>query len=268
MRKSLIALAVSVAWVGSSAATTCEYMKFGGHRYAVCVVDTRVEKLEVFWLDDSGSPFGDMPTLSAWLAARGKQLVFAMNAGIFQGGSPFKPRGLLVSEGKVLSKIDLGDKDERGKKGNFYDKPNGIFWVQSGIAHIDESGAYNKLQQAPDLATQSGPLLVVNRKLRDGIDQMRASRYTRNGVFIGSENQTRFAITRDVVTLAEFGVFMRDGLKCTSALYLDGCGSILHSAELRRSDLGDCIRGGTLAKAGAMIGVAIDVQPAVPEGKP
>ena len=229
MRKWLVALTLNVALVGSLSATTCEYMRFDEHRYAVCIVDTRAEKLEVFWLDDSGVPFGDMPTLKAWLAARGKRLVFAMNAGIFQVGSPFKPRGLLVSEGKVLNKIDLGDKDEKGKKGNFYDKPNGVFWVRSGIAHIDESSAYNKLQPTPDVATQSGPLLVVDRNLRDGIDQMRASRFSRNGVCIGSDNQTRFAITGDAVTLAEFGVFMRDGLKCASALYLDGCGSILHS---------------------------------------
>lgn len=268
MRGVLAASTLIVALVGSSSATTCEDLWFDKHRYDVCTVDTRVERLEVFWLDEYGMPFGDMPTLNAWLTAQGRSLVFATNAGIFREGAPFRPRGLLVSEGKVLNKIDLGDADEKGMKGNFYDKPNGVFWVRSGAAHVDESEAYEKLQLTPDVATQSGPLLVVNGKLRDGVDQMHLRRHSRNGVCVSPDSRTRFAMTREAVTLAEFGIFMRDGLKCTSALYLDGCGSILHSVALHRSDLGECVRGGKLAKAGAIVGIAAKAKAAASKSKP
>ncbi len=252
----------------ASSAVDCVSQKSGAATYDICTIAAAgIPALEVFWLDGAGTVWGDMPTLSAALAEKGRRLVFATNAGIFQADKTLTPRGLLVAKGQVLHGIELADTDERGNKGNFYDKPNGIFWTAVGKAHITDTSEFERLKPTADIATQSGPLLVLNRKLRNGIDRMRGSHFSRNAVCIAEDKQTRFVLTRDAITMADFGIYLRDGLNCVDALYLDGCGSILHAVDLGRSDKGNCLRGGQLAKAGAILGIAVDSK-TLERGKP
>jgi uncharacterized protein YigE (DUF2233 family) len=250
MHRILLISSLLSLWTTSGFSTTCQDLTYSTHGYSACTVDTRVEALEIFWRDEIGVPFGDMPTLSAWLANQGRILAFATNAGIFEVGTI--PTGLLVAGRKELHAINRSDGG-----GNFFMKPNGVFWVSAGVAHVDGTERYWQLKPSPDLATQSGPLLVIGSKLREGINDIGNREYVRSGVCVRASGQTVFAISKGKVTMAEFGRFMLEGLRCADALYLDGCRSLLYSSSLGRSDIGTCkARDGSLLKAGPMIGVA------------
>lgn len=212
------------------------------------------------WLDESGVPFGDMPTLRSWLSARGKDLNFAMNAGIFESGTI--PTGLLVVDKKERHALNREDGE-----GNFFAKPNGVFWTKDGIAHIDATEAYRAKSPSPDLATQSGPMLVIEGKLREGIDAFGQKVYLRNGVCVRASGQVLFAISNVKVTMGEFGHLFKEGLGCADALFLDGCRSIIFSPELQRNDAGSCKFNEKLLKAGALIGISSPSSPSTKQGK-
>jgi Phosphodiester glycosidase len=60
------------------------------------------------------------------------------------------------------------------------------------------------------------------------------SRYLRSGVCVSDSNHVYFAISDETDTLKEFAVFLRDGLGCSDALYLDGAISELWAKDLDR----------------------------------
>lgn len=98
------------------------------------------EQLTLYLKDKNGEPFKNFERLKTWLAAKKQQLIFAMNAGMYQ--TNFEPVGLLVLEGKPVGKLNLRD-----AQGNFYWKPNGVFFVNKTGAYIVESSAYSTLAQ-------------------------------------------------------------------------------------------------------------------------
>jgi uncharacterized protein YigE (DUF2233 family) len=66
------------------------------------------------------------------------------------------------------------------------------------VSAVVESSAYPALDVKPDLAIQSGPLLVSGNRIHPAFNPAGMSKYVRNGVGV------------------------RDGLRCPDALYLDG----------------------------------------------
>jgi uncharacterized protein YigE (DUF2233 family) len=254
MGKRFWLVCVFVFWGVNVQAVPCVEYRFESARFVDCVVEPAT--LEVFWRDENGTPFGDMPTLGAWLATRGRRLVFAMNAGIFE--TPVEPTGLLVANGIQLNKINVEAVDKHGRPGNFFAKPNGVFWVKSGVARIDETMAYVRLAPVPDIATQSGPLLMEkNGEIPASVLKMNGKPpHFRNGVCVTTNGHVHFSISDDEVTIATLAHFMRDKLGCTQGLYLDGCRSILRAESPARDDKGRCVVGGKLAGAGPIIGVA------------
>ena len=63
-----------------------------------------------------------------------------------------KPVGLYVEHGQELVRLNA-----RSGYGNFHMKPNGIFYR----AAVTETRAFLKQRPQTDLATQSGPMLVI-----------------------------------------------------------------------------------------------------------
>lgn len=218
---------------------------FGGRaqareaQYTVLRVDPRSDRLALFLDDERQQPFLRLKRLDQWLAAQGKRLRFGMNAGMFEPG--YAPVGLFVSEGRQRAALNLAD---RG--GNFYLKPNGVFLLSDRGAQIVESSAYPAVAAGVHLATQSGPLLLLQGKLHPRLDPASRSRHIRNGVAIcGSE--VVFVISDDKVNLYDFARYFRDTLHCSEALYLDGSVSSLYAPGLGRDD--------NRAALGPMIGV-------------
>ena len=198
--------------------------------FTVVKVDTRKDRLELFLLDQDGMPFLRLQKLDAWLKSRGETLRFAMNAGMFEPS--YLPVGLFVSSGKELAPLNLKD-----GRGNFYMKPNGVFFVTPAGPRIVESSKYDTSASDVVLATQSGPLLVEHDRIHPSLSASSHSRMIRNGVGVVG-NEAVFVISNDAVTLYELASYFRDRLGCADALYFDGVVSSILLPGERRSDSG------------------------------
>ncbi|SEF27102.1 phosphodiester glycosidase family protein [Variovorax sp. NFACC27] len=209
-------------------------------RFTVVKIDLRKERLELFLRDDAGVPFKRFDRLDAWLKERGRQLGFAMNAGMYH--EDFSPVGLLVRGGREESPLNLAD-----GAGNFFLKPNGVFLVSDAGPRVVESSEYPALAKGVRLATQSGPLLLRRGVVHPAFIPHSDSRKIRNGV--GVIGHTAIFVISDVpVNFHEFALYFRDVLHCRDALYLDGTVSALHSPSLHRSDF--------VRELGPILGVA------------
>jgi uncharacterized protein YigE (DUF2233 family) len=199
-------------------------------RFTVIEVDTRTEELALSLDDAQGQPFGTFARLRARLAAQGRQLAFAMNAGMYHPDR--RPVGLLVIDGRELAPLNL----HQGA-GNFFLQPNGVFALTARGPVVVASTDYPRLRDVR-LATQSGPLLVHGGAIHPGFDPDSRSRRIRNGVCARGD-QAVFVISEVPVNLHEFARHFRDTLGCTEALYLDGVVSSLYSPRLHRDDRRD-----------------------------
>lgn len=184
--------------------------------FFVHIVDPRTERLELFWQDSSGQRFGSFRRLRDTLATQKRELTFAMNAGIF--GVDYAPLGLHIESGRTLHALNLG----KGGRGNFYLKPNGVFYLVDQEPAIVDAKLYKSLKVNPTLATQSGPLLVLKGALHPAFREQSANRHFRNGIGVTREGKVVFAISHTLVTFYEFATLFRDVLGCDDALYLDG----------------------------------------------
>jgi uncharacterized protein YigE (DUF2233 family) len=185
------------------------------NRYAVAEFSLEESRLRLFWKTPDGARIGTFEKLNALVSASGNRLVFATNAGIFD--STFTPCGLYVENAVELVPLNL-----KSGSGNFYLKPNGIFLIDDRGATIIESSQYPSRTGRTILATQSGPLLLINRKVNPQFAADSSNRRIRSGVGVISSDQVAFVLSHDPVTFYEFALFFQTTLGCTAALYPDG----------------------------------------------
>ncbi len=198
--------------------------------YTVVTVDPAREDLRLFLNDDAGLPFKGFDRLAAWLEGRGQHLELAFNAGMYH--ADFSPVGLLVQDGKQVAPLNLAD-----GRGNFFLKPNGVFMLGKNGAQVVEASAYPALAQDARLATQSGPMLVINGMIHPAFSPDSISRFVRNGVCV-VDGKVLFVISNHPVNFYALAAYMRDGLHCRNALYFDGSISSMYSRALGRRDTG------------------------------
>lgn len=218
MRRVLFALSLLLTSLG------CAAQGDGGYT----VVRVEADKLRLFWRDDQGRPLRRLDRLAAWLKTQGKTLAFGMNAGMYHADAG--PVGLLVIDGRELAPLNPA-----GGQGNFFLKPNGVFFIDAQGPHVVDAVDYPPLSSGVKLATQSGPLLLKQGQIHPALSPNSASRYIRNGV-CAAGSQAVFVISERPVTLHEFAGHFRDALHCQDALYLDGAVSSLYSPGLGRND--------------------------------
>jgi uncharacterized protein YigE (DUF2233 family) len=157
---------------------------------------------------------------------RGKRLIFATNAGIFT--TSIVPLGLYVEQGKHIVPLNTDN-----GSGNFYMKPNGVFSITGDKGAIVSTQAFSTSSRV-DYATQSGPILLERGAMNSVFNPHSTNRLVRSGVGIRGESEVYFAISNEPVSFYEFALLFRDGLGCTSALYLDGVISAMYAADLGR----------------------------------
>ena len=200
---------------------------FRGQAFLVRSVDPQKEDLRLFWKDDQGQPLHDFTALGKYVASKGKRLLFAANAGMFDPTS--KPVGLLVQDGKDVSPLNLND-----GTGNFYMKPNGVFVInQKHEARVVESSAYPSLLTPAAWATQSGPLLVLGGNIDPDFNADSKSLKIRSGVGVCEDGTIVFSISRLPVNFYTFASLFLDQLKCPNALYLDGTISAFYTPGVK-----------------------------------
>jgi uncharacterized protein YigE (DUF2233 family) len=224
----LLALALLLAPTAMQAAD-CRDTSFEGASYTLCEV-TAGEDLRLFQSGPDGA-YGSFKNVDAALAAEGKALGFAMNAGMYH--RDLAPVGLYVENGVEVSKLVT-----RAGPGNFGLLPNGVFCIDDGFRVI-ESRVFRKERPDCRYATQSGPMLVIGGKLHPKLLADSDSLYVRNGVGV-SRDGTRavFAISNEAVNFHTFARLFRDALGLPDALYFDGNISRLYAPALGRHDGG------------------------------
>ena len=179
-----------------------------------------------------GQVLGDFTAVRRTLGA-GEVLGFAMNAGMYH--ADYSPVGLYRSDGVTAGELVTGASND-----NFGMLPNGVFCTGGARPYqVVESRAFAKTSPDCRLATQSGPMLVIDGALHPRFLIDSDSRYIRNGVGVSPDGQTAwFAISDRAVTFHEFGRLFRDGLGARDALYFDGSVSRLYAPALNRADFG------------------------------
>jgi uncharacterized protein YigE (DUF2233 family) len=213
----------------------CTTRDVGGVQVSVCEFSIGRDDVELYWRDTSGRPIGSFARLDSIVRSHGRHLAFATNGGIFAVGQV--PLGLFIQNGQTLVPLNTRD-STADPPPNFYLKPNGVFYVAKGRPAIVESDAYPALAANPDLAVQSGPLLVSGGRIHSAFNPAGASKYVRNGVGVRSDGTIVFAMARDPVNLYAFATMFRDALLCPDALYLDGAISQFYAAPDRPDTAG------------------------------
>ncbi|MBL9131012.1 MAG: phosphodiester glycosidase family protein [Verrucomicrobiaceae bacterium] len=200
-----------------------EAVEHEGAKYHLFRVDPAGwPKLQLSWLGADGKPLGDFNGLRRDLAAKGQKIAFATNAGIFERGP--KPCGLTICGSKELVPLNL-----RPGEGNFYLKPNGVFYLDDKLGPgVMEAAEFARSGLRPRLATQSGPLMLRGGVIHPAFNLHSPNKRLRNAVGVRKrDRQIIFAMserddaTLGTVTFHQFSRFFLH-LGCEDVLYLDG----------------------------------------------
>jgi uncharacterized protein YigE (DUF2233 family) len=210
----MAAMSISLA----SHAGEASRVEFEGITYRV--YRAQPGEIELHWKDSSGQPYAQISRLQAEIEAKGRNIEFVMNAGIFESGGI--PSGLHLEKGVELLPLNL-----REGVGNFFLKPNGVFAVADGKGVIMESGGFGKSAIKATLGIQSGPLLLQGGAIHPQFQKNSPNQKHRNGVgIVAATGQVVFAITElqplsNRVNLHGFARLFQS-LGCKDALFLDG----------------------------------------------
>ncbi|EKX58177.1 hypothetical protein D516_0660 [Rhodobacter sp. AKP1] len=214
----------------ATAEPACRDLTFEGTRYSLCEAQAG-DDIRIFQTAPDGRPYGSFERINSALDVEGRQLAFAMNAGMYHADR--RPVGLLIEE-----EVERAPLVTSAGPGNFGLLPNGVFCVGDGFRVI-ESRAFAAERPACRHASQSGPMLVIGGELHPRFLVDSDSRYIRNGVGVSADGRRAvFAISNRPVTFHEFGRLFRDELGLPEALYFDGSISRLYDRGARRSDWG------------------------------
>lgn len=174
--------------------------------------------IDFFWKGKQKKLYRNLKTLKQSVQKKGDVLIFGVNAGIFKPNRD--PEGLFIKNGKEIIALN-----EKKSSGNFYLKPNGVFFIQKdGNAQVLQTDTFKVKRDSFDIqcATQSGPMLVIDGKIHPAFNEHSPNRNIRNGVGVDNQGRVVFLITGKPVNLYTFASIFRDHLHCNNALYLDG----------------------------------------------
>lgn len=178
------------------------------------IANPKTEKVNFYLQNEKGINFGSIQNLKASLNQNGKELVFAMNGGMYKKDRT--PQGLFIENGITKTAIDTANGN-----GNFYLKPNGIFYLTNkNEPRIVQTASFTNNRNIK-FATQSGPMLLVDGEIHKAFNKTSTNLNIRNGVGILPGGQVIFALSKKEINFYDFATFFREK-GCKNALYLDG----------------------------------------------
>jgi len=188
-------------------------------------VNLKSQNLGFYWQNESGQNFKSILNLKNWLITKNKTLVFATNGGMYKTDNT--PLGLFIQDNKIIEPLN-----NRNGEGNFYLKPNGIFYITNdnkGVVCKSRSFVNNgKIKYA----TQSGPMLVIDGSIHSAFKEGSKNLNVRNGVGILPNNRVVFAMSKEPINFYDFAVYFKR-LGCKNALYLDGFVSRMYLPSMK-----------------------------------
>lgn len=211
--------------------SACKAASFEGVSLTHCLADPAFHTISAAYALDSGSaPFGTLQSFAG--SADASAIAFTTNGGAFS--DDLSPKGYLVVSGNRLSELDRGSGD-----GNFYLKPNGVFFGTGARWQILTTDRFfSTVRDRPRFGTQSGPMLLMGGELSEAISENGNSRTIRNAVGIDAEGKAHFVISNAPVSYGQLARFMRDELSVRDALFLDSNSSSLWDPTTGRMDDG------------------------------
>jgi uncharacterized protein YigE (DUF2233 family) len=177
-------------------------------------VNTKTQSIQFYWKDEKGEIFKTIQNLKSYIESKNATLLFAMNAGMFN--KEYAPQGLFIQKQKTLSSLDTSSGN-----GNFYMKPNGVFYITTDNTPVicTTTGFINNGQI--NYATQSGPMLVIDGEIHPAFKEGSKNLNIRNGVGILPDKKVVFAMSKKEINFYDFANYFKK-LGCKNALYLDG----------------------------------------------
>ena len=183
-------------------------------RFVTYLVNPKTQNVAFFWKDENGERFKNAKNLISWLDSKNKKLLFSTNGGMYK--KDHSPQGLYIENQIVKTNIDTSN-----GYGNFYLKPNGVFYISTNnIPIICKTEDFANNGQI-EYATQSGPMLVIDGEIHAAFKENSTNLNIRNGVGILPKNQIVFVISKNEINFYDFAAYFKK-LGCINALYLDG----------------------------------------------
>ncbi len=230
----LLFLACSSPPISEVASSSFEtfHTEHRGHQFDVFRLDPSKTNLQFYLANNQGIKYRSFKKFKTAVEAKGQILNFAMNGGMYlKDGTP---QGLYIENGKMIQKVNTTQE----AYGNFYLQPNGIFYLENKKGYVNTTNNYLKDNPAPDFATQSGPMLVINNQLHPVFVEGSKNIHIRNGVGIDKNGMIVLAISNNKLNLFDFAMFFKEKMNCKNALYLDGFVSKAYIPSLNRMELG------------------------------
>ena len=182
--------------------------------FVIFKVNPKTENVSFYWRDENGTILKSIARLKNKTEWDKKDLKFATNGGMFEANN--FPKGLYIGNFKILNKIDT-----LSGTGNFYLKPNGIFYLtENNDAEIIETTTFRNNLKIK-YATQSGPMLLINKEINPKFKKDSKNINIRNGVGILKDGNIVFIMSKKEVNFYNFAAIFKE-LGCKKALYLDG----------------------------------------------
>jgi uncharacterized protein YigE (DUF2233 family) len=198
----------------AAAPSACNDAEFEGIPLTHCIADPARHAIDTALAPVSGDQAGRIAGWASGVDAA--TIAFAVNGGMY--GDDLRAVGYFVRGGERLGELDTGSGE-----GNFYIKPNGVFFGSGGKWRILTTEAFLKtVRDRPQFGTQSGPMLVTGGKLPPEISEDGPSRAIRNGVGVDAQGRAHFVMSQEPLSFGQLARYFRDEIKAPEALYLDG----------------------------------------------
>lgn len=205
---------MSLLLFGTLLFCSCSHSQVKEKNFVYYIAEPKKENISFYLKDDSGRVFNSIGRLKTWLESKNQKLIFATNGGMYR--PDFSPQGFYIENKNMIVPLDTAS-----GSGNFYLKPNGLFYITTQSEAIVCPTANFKSHQNIKFATQSGPMLLNNSRMHPAFIKNSNSRYIRNGVGILPDGKVLFAMSKEPINFYDFAsFFLVKG--CKNALYLDG----------------------------------------------
>ena len=192
-------------------------------RFLTYIADPKKQDIRFYWKNNNQEIFKGIQNLKSWLAGKHRKLVFAMNGGMYK--SDHSPQGLFIENKLTITALDTA-----AGNGNFYLKPNGVFYLTTNNLPVICSTTAFVNNGKIKYATQSGPMLVIDGEIHPAFKEGSTNLNIRNGVGILPDHRIVFVLSKTEVNFYDFAMCFKK-LGCKNALYLDGLVSRVYFPE-------------------------------------